>query len=77
MYSSDVLDGQLSFRRQLAVRAHLAICWKCRRFMRQMRVVQRVVRALPDAPSADLNRLAEHLADLQCGKTRSEPRPEH
>lgn len=65
MHSSDLLDSQLSFRRRLAMHAHLAICWKCRRFVRQMRTAQRVIRAMPDAPVAKLEGLAQYLADLQ------------
>lgn len=65
MHSSDLLDGQLSFRRQLAVRAHLAICWKCRRFIRQLRMAQQVIRAMPEDPISDLDALALNLAELQ------------
>ncbi|PCD00720.1 anti-sigma factor family protein [Halopseudomonas pelagia] len=67
MHSSDLLDGQLSFRRQLAVRAHLAICWKCRRFIGQLRMAQQVIRALPEDPIPNVDTLAQNLAELQRG----------
>ncbi len=61
--SSDFLDSQLSFRERLAVRSHLAMCWRCRRFIRQMRVTQRVLRALPEAAIPELEALAARLAE--------------
>lgn len=67
MHSSDLLDGQLSFRRRLAVRAHLAICWKCRRFVRQLRMAQQVIRALPEDPIPNVDALAQNLAERQRG----------
>ncbi len=60
--SSDLLDGQLSLRQRLAVRAHLAMCVRCRRFIRQLRLTQAVLRQLPDTPIAELDSLAERLA---------------
>ncbi|KAA0696643.1 zf-HC2 domain-containing protein [Halopseudomonas laoshanensis] len=67
MHSSDLLDGRLSFRRQLAVRTHLAICWKCRRFIRQLRMAQQVIRALPEDPIPNVDALAQNLAERQRG----------
>lgn len=61
-HSSDFLDGQLRFRERLAVRVHLASCRNCRRFIRQMRVTQAVLRQLPDSAIPELDSLAEHLA---------------
>ncbi|SDG68271.1 Putative zinc-finger [Pseudomonas benzenivorans] len=61
--SSDFLDSQLSFRERLAVRSHLAMCRHCRRFIRQMRVTQRVLRALPEAAIPELEALAARLAE--------------
>lgn len=61
--SSDFLDSQLSFRERLAVRSHLAICGRCRRFIKQMRVTQRVLRALPEAAIPELEALAARLAE--------------
>ncbi|MBB6341179.1 putative anti-sigma-YlaC factor YlaD [Pseudomonas fluvialis] len=60
--SSDFLDGQLSLRERLGVRAHLAMCRHCRRFIRQMKVSQQVLRQLPDAAIPELDALAERLA---------------
>ncbi|AMT87823.1 MULTISPECIES: anti-sigma factor family protein [Pseudomonas] len=61
--SSDYLDGQLSFRETLMVRHHLLFCPHCRRFMRQMRVMQATLKALPDKPDENVDALAERLAE--------------
>ena len=60
--SSDFLDGQLSLRERLGVRAHLAMCRHCRRFIRQMKVSQQVLCQLPDVAIPELDALAERLA---------------
>ncbi|WP_339491759.1 zf-HC2 domain-containing protein [Pseudomonas rhizophila] len=60
--SSDFLDGQLSFRERLMVRHHLMFCATCRRFIRQMRLMQATLRKLPESPVPDLDQLAEKLA---------------
>lgn len=60
--SSDYLDGQLSFREALMVRHHLLFCPNCRRFMRQMRVMQATLKALPEKPEEGVDALAERLA---------------
>ena len=61
--SSDYLDGQLSFRETLMVRHHLLFCPNCRRFMRQMRVMQATLKALPEQPDENVEALAERLAE--------------
>ena len=48
--SSDYLDDQLSFREKLMVRHHLMFCPNCRRFMRQMRLMQATLKAMPEKP---------------------------
>lgn len=60
--SSDYLDGQLSFRERLMVRHHLMFCPNCRRFIRQMRLMQATLRAMPEDAVPDINTLAERLA---------------
>lgn len=60
--SSDYLDGQLRLRERLGVRAHLAMCVHCRRFIRQLKLSQAVLRQLPEKPVAELDALAEKLA---------------
>lgn len=64
-HSSDLLDSQLSLRQRLAVRAHLAMCFRCRRFIKQMRLTQAVLRQLPREPIAELDALAAKLAELR------------
>jgi predicted anti-sigma-YlaC factor YlaD len=61
-HSSDYLDGQLTLRQRLAVRAHLAMCGNCRRFIRQMKLTQAVIRQMPEEELPELDALAEHLA---------------
>ena len=60
--SSDYLDGQLTFRERLLVRHHLMFCPNCRRFIRQMRLMQATLRILPDDPVKDVEALAQRLA---------------
>lgn len=60
--SSDYLDGQLSFREKLMVRHHLMFCPNCRRFMRQMRLMQATLKAMPEKPQEGIDDLAERLA---------------
>lgn len=63
--SSDFLDGRLNLRERIRVRAHLAMCTHCRRFIRQLRLSQAVLRQLPEQPIAELDDLAERLAQQQ------------
>ncbi|CAK9890682.1 MULTISPECIES: anti-sigma factor family protein [Pseudomonas] len=60
--SSDYLDEQLTLGERLMVRQHLLFCRHCRRFLKQMRVAQATVRALPEAPVVESDALAERLA---------------
>ncbi|OAE11362.1 anti-sigma factor [Pseudomonas simiae] len=60
--SSDYLDGQLTFRERLLVRHHLMFCANCRRFIRQMRLMQATLKIMPEAPVKDADALAEQLA---------------
>lgn len=60
--SSDYLDGQLTFRERLLVHHHLMFCPNCRRFIRQMRLMQATLKILPEPPIADVDALAERLA---------------
>ena len=46
-HSSEFLDGQLSLRKRMSVRLHLAMCEHCRRFIKQMRLSQAVLQQLP------------------------------
>jgi len=61
-HSSDYLDGRLRLRERIGVRAHLAMCVHCRRFIRQLRLSQQVLRRLPEQPLPELDALAEKLA---------------
>ena len=69
--SSDLLDGELTLKQRIAVRMHLAMCVHCRRFIRQLRVSQRVIRQLPDQQAPELEAL---LRAMQAQQQRaSEP----
>lgn len=61
--SSDLLDSQLNLRQRLAVQMHLAMCFRCRRFIKQMRLSQRVLRGLPETAIPELEALAARLAE--------------
>lgn len=61
-HSSNYLDDQLTLRQRLAVRAHLAMCGNCRRFIRQMKLTQAVIRQMPEEELPELDALAERLA---------------
>lgn len=61
-HSSDYLDGQLNLRERLRVRAHLAMCTRCRRFIRQLKLSQEVLRQLPEQSLPELDALAARLA---------------
>ncbi len=62
--SSDYLDGQLRFTDGLSVRAHLAMCHNCRRFVQQMRLTLRVLQQLLEPQLIDLQIKAQQLAAL-------------
>lgn len=64
-HSSDFLDGQLTLRQRIAVRAHLAMCGNCRRFIRQMKLTQAVIRQLPEGELPELEALSERLAQTR------------
>ena len=64
-HSSDYLDAQLPLRGRLSVRLHLAMCVNCRRFIRQMKVSQGVLKNLPDPAIPELEALAEKLAEAE------------
>lgn len=44
---------------------HLAMCQHCRRFIKQMRLSQAVLRKLPPGQNAELDALAAKLAELR------------
>ncbi|UVJ45297.1 zf-HC2 domain-containing protein [Pseudomonas sp. LS1212] len=63
--SSDYLDGQLSFRQRLLVRHHLLFCPNCRRFIKQMRLMQATVRKMPEPAVTNAEQLAAELVARQ------------
>jgi predicted anti-sigma-YlaC factor YlaD len=63
--SSDYLDLRLPLRGRLSVRMHLAMCVNCRRFIRQMKISQAMLRRLPDAPIPELDALLEKMSSAR------------
>lgn len=63
--SSDYLDGQLTLGEKLLARQHLLFCKNCRRFMRQMRLTQAVIKALPEAPVDDVDEIVQRMTTAQ------------
>ncbi len=61
--ASDYLDGQLNWRQRIGVRFHLLLCDHCRRFVRQLALVRKVLVRRPERPvaEADVTALAERL----------------
>ncbi|MBM3105111.1 zf-HC2 domain-containing protein [Pseudomonas sp. V1] len=59
--SSDYLDGQLSLGEKLLARQHLLFCRNCRRFLRQMRVTQATIKAMPEAPVDDVDEIVQQM----------------
>ena len=59
--SSDYLDGQLSLGEKLLARQHLLFCRNCRRFLRQMRVTQATIKAMPEAPVDDVDQIVQQM----------------
>ncbi|WP_397378139.1 zf-HC2 domain-containing protein [Pseudomonas sp.] len=63
--SSEFLDGELGIGQRMSVRMHLVMCRHCRRFIKQMRLSQAVLRKLPQGQNAELDALAAKLAELR------------
>ena len=64
-HSSDYIDGHLGVRKRMSVRMHVAMCMNCRRFIKQMRLSQAVLRQLPRRQHAELDEIADKLAELR------------
>ncbi|MCW2267611.1 hypothetical protein D3C77_134670 [compost metagenome] len=63
--SSDYLDGQLTLGENLLARQHLLFCKNCRRFIKQMRLAQATIKALPEAPVDDVDEIVQRLTDAR------------
>jgi anti-sigma factor ChrR (cupin superfamily) len=63
--ASEFLDGELGIGQRMSVRMHLVMCRHCRRFIKQMRLSQAVLRKLPQGQNAELDALAAKLAELR------------
>ncbi|PWB30193.1 anti-sigma factor [Pseudomonas sp. SDI] len=59
--ASDYLDGQQGFAQYLRTRQHLLLCRHCRRFIRQLRLTQATLRALPQAPVDDAESIVQRM----------------
>lgn len=63
--SSDYLDGQLSLGENLLARQHLLFCKNCRRFIKQMRLTQATIKALPEDPVDDVEKIVQRMTAAQ------------
>ena len=55
-----MVDGELSFHEQIAVRMHMMMCVKCRRFARQLRIL---VSSMPSRNDTDTKACASEFTD--------------
>jgi len=53
--ASALLDGELPLRERLALRLHLAVCGKCRRFHRQLHGLVGSLRRRTEDPSSSVS----------------------
>lgn len=82
-HASDYIDGQLGWRDRFRVRLHLLICVHCRRFIRQLKLVPKVLRGRDNRPGGtdheplqeELQRLSEQLQQLNESLSRSSAPP--
>ncbi|AJE21518.1 hypothetical protein [Azotobacter chroococcum] len=44
---SDIIDRHLGLRTRMAVFMHLRMCWRCRRYIKQLRLTSQVLQQLP------------------------------
>ena len=72
VYASDYLDNSLTGWQRMNVRLHLAMCSHCRRFMRQMKLVRKVLGKKPEPiDEQQVKVLASQL--LEARKTYEKP----
>ncbi|MHC2145163.1 anti-sigma factor family protein [Pseudomonas sp. 210_17 TE3656] len=69
--SSDYLDGELPLGEKLLARQHLLFCKSCRRFIKQMRLTQATIKALPEAPVDDIDEIVQRMTDAR--RTQDKP----
>lgn len=68
--SSDFLDKQLNFRQRSMMWNHFIFCADCRRFIGQMRLTQKTLRAMPEDVLPDAASLGERLASEHRKETK-------
>jgi predicted anti-sigma-YlaC factor YlaD len=76
-HASALVDRELSTREAVAVRLHLLMCGACRRFIRQFRLLTRVLRRESQAvpvPAATIDRI---VARIPLGDSRVVHAPGH
>jgi len=76
-HASALVDCELSIGEAMAVRVHLLMCGACRRFIRQFRLLTRVLRREAQAapvPAATIDRI---LARIPLDDPRAERVPGH
>ncbi|MDD0972795.1 zf-HC2 domain-containing protein [Pseudomonas fontis] len=68
--SSDYLDGQLTFAGYLQARQHLLFCKNCRRFIKQMRLAQATIKAMPEPVVDDTDELVQRMTEAHRNRNR-------
>ncbi|MFP3516743.1 zf-HC2 domain-containing protein [Pseudomonas sp. SIMBA_077] len=63
--ASDHIDRELSVSEYLQARYHLLFCPSCRRFVRQMRLMRVMVKAMPEPLPSDLDATVERMMSEQ------------
>jgi len=73
--ASDYLDGQLTLRQRFGVQIHLALCDHCRRFIKQLKLVKKVLQAKPEPimDEVQVKSLADRLAAVHREQKKSSP----
>lgn len=61
--ASDYIDNALPWPRRLGMWLHLFICTNCRRFLRHIRITQRLsaLRGSGDAQPDEVSRIVDHV----------------
>ncbi|WP_442109061.1 anti-sigma factor family protein [Pseudomonas sp. NUPR-001] len=63
--SSDYLDGQLALGEKLLARQHLLFCKNCRRFIKQLRLTQATIKAMPEPAVDDVDEIVQRMTRAQ------------
>ena len=73
--ASDYIDKQLTFRQRFGVQVHLVLCDHCRRFIKQLKLVKKVLQARTASvmDESQVKSLADRLAAAHRDQKKSSP----